>query len=300
MAKHKSLPQIITPETKYIQEVSRYPLLSKEEEFDLALRWYKNKDVEAAHKLVLSNLRFVIKIAHEYANYGLKVMDLVQEGNIGLMRAVKTYNPYKDTRLITYAVWWIRSYIHDYIQKNWSLVKIGTTQAQRKLFYKLKKERDALDKFDLKETPKLLAQKLGVREKDVIEMDSRMSGRDVSLDAPISSEDKHARADFIADDQGNVEQILAEKEEAVVMKAKLHEFEKTLKDRDLFIYRKRLVSEKPMTLQAIANKYKISKERERQIEEKIKKNLKGFIEKSSGELEHSEQIVPRRRPRKNS
>lgn len=285
MAKHKSLPQVITPEARYIQEILRYPLLSKEEEFELALKWVKQKDVEAAHKLVLSNLRFVIKIAHEYANYGLKVMDLIQEGNIGLMRAVKTYNPYKDTRLITYAVWWIRSYIHDYIQKNWSLVKIGTTQAQRKLFYKLKKEKDTLDKFDIESSPKLLAEKIGVREKDIIEMESRMAGRDVSIDAPIhAGDDPHGRIDFIADSQGNVEQILAEKEETVVMGKKLLEFEKTLKDRDLFIYRKRLISEKPMTLQAIANKYKISKERARQLEEKIKKNLKLFLERSSSKL----------------
>ncbi len=278
MAKN-SLPQIISPSEQYIKEVLRYPLLSKEEEFELAARYWKDKDLESAHKLVTSNLRFVIKIANEYANYGLKLMDVIQEGNIGLMRAVKTYNPYKDTRLITYAVWWIRSYIHDYIQRNWSLVKIGTTQAQRKLFYKLQKEKQKLDHYDLETSPKLLAQKLGVREKDVIEMDQRMQGRDISLDAPLKKgdDDKNTRIDFIADDKGNVEQFLAEKEEALMMQNKLKEFEKTLKERNLFIYKKRLVAEKPMTLQAIANKYKISKERARQLEEKIKTNLKMFL-----------------------
>ncbi|MBI3017878.1 MAG: RNA polymerase factor sigma-32 [Deltaproteobacteria bacterium] len=253
-------------------------MLSKDEEFELAIRYWKNKDLEAAHKLVTSNLRFVIKIANEYANYGLKLMDVVQEGNIGLMRAVKTYNPYKDTRLITYAVWWIRSYIHDYIQRNWSLVKIGTTQAQRKLFYKLQKEKQKLDQYDLEYSPKLLAQKLGVREKDVIEMDQRMHSRDLSLDAPLKEgEDKSARIDFIVDDKGNAAQFLEEKEESLLMTNKLKEFEKTLKERDLFIYRKRLVAEKPMTLQSIADKYKISKERARQLEEKIKNNLKTFL-----------------------
>ena len=175
-------------------------------------------------------------------------------------------------------MWWIRSYIHDYIQRNWSLVKIGTTQAQRKLFYKLQKEKQKLDQYDLEASPKLLAQKLGVREKDVIEMDQRMHSRDLSLDAPLKAdEDKSARIDFIVDDKGNVAQFLEEKEESLLMTNKLKEFEKTLKERDLFIYRKRLVAEKPMTLQAIANKYKISKERARQLEEKIKNNLKDFL-----------------------
>ncbi len=286
--KKNSLPQVISSAERYIQEVLRYPMLNKNEEFELAVRYWKNKDLESAHKLVTSNLRFVIKIANEYANYGLKLMDIVQEGNIGLMRAVKTYNPYKDTRLITYAVWWIRSYIHDYIQRNWSLVKIGTTQAQRKLFYKLQKEKQKLDQYDLEASPKLLAQKLGVREKDVIEMNQRMQSRDISLDAPLKAgDDKNARIDFIVDDKGNVEQFLAEREETLGLTHKLKDFEKTLKERDLFIYKKRLVAEKPMTLQAIANKYKISKERARQLEEKIKKNLKEFLSEDRKEKRQS-------------
>lgn len=276
MGKSK-LPSILTPAGQYIQEIQRYPLLSREEEFDLAVRYHTHKDIEAAHKLVVSNLRFVITIANEYANYGLKLLDLIQEGNMGLMRAVKTFNPYKDTRLITYAVWWIRSYIHDYIQRNWSMVKIGTTQAQRKLFYRLRQEKSLLEQLDIEETPKLLAEKIGVREKDVIEMDQRLSGRDVSLEQPISEDSKASKLDFIADDQGNVEQVLVEKEEEVILRNKMHDFEKTLKDRDLFIYKERLISENPLTLQEIADKYGISKERARQLEEKIKKNLKNFL-----------------------
>lgn len=276
MGKNK-LPSILTPAGQYIQEIQRYPILSKEEEFEIAVRYHKHKDIEAAHKLVVSNLRFVIKIANEYANYGLKLLDLIQEGNMGLMRAVKTFNPYKDTRLITYAVWWIRSYIHDYIQRNWSMVKIGTTQAQRKLFYRLRQEKSLLEQLDIEETPKLLAEKIGVREKDVIEMDQRLSGRDISLEQPLSEDGKTSKLDFIADDRGNVEQVLAEKEEAVIFQNKMRVFEKTLKDRDLFIYKERLISENPMTLQEIADKYGISKERARQLEEKIKKNLKNFL-----------------------
>lgn len=278
MGKNK-LPSILTPAGQYIQEIQRYPILSKEEEFEIAVGYYKHKDIEAAHKLVVSNLRFVIKIANEYANYGLKLLDLIQEGNMGLMRAVKTFNPYKDTRLITYAVWWIRSYIHDYIQRNWSMVKIGTTQAQRKLFYRLRQEKSLLEQLGIEETPKLLAEKIGVREKDVIEMDQRLSGRDVSLEQPLSEDSKTSKLDFIADDRGNVEQVLAEKEEEVILQNKMRVFEKTLKDRDLFIYKERLISENPMTLQEIADKYGISKERARQLEEKIKKNLKGFLTK---------------------
>lgn len=246
----------------------------------MAVRYVENKDLESAHKLITANLRFVIKIANEYIKYGLRMIDLIQEGNIGLMRAVKTYNPYKDTRLITYAVWWIRSYIHDYIQRNWSMVKMGTTQAQRRLFYRLKKEKEALERMniDIVNAPKLIADKLGIREKDVIEMDQRLKARDLSLDAPISKDDETtSHLNFIADEQGNVEEILSHNEESYLMRKQLKAFESSLKDRDLFIYQQRLVSDTPMTLQAIADRYKISKERARQLEVKIKKNLKNFL-----------------------
>lgn len=275
--KRKSLPGIVSPETQYIKEIQRYPVLTKEQEFELAVKYFKEKEVESAHQLVVANLRFVIKIANEYANYGLKLIDLIQEGNIGLMRAVKTFNPYRDTRLITYAVWWIRSYIHDYIQHNWSMVKIGTTQAQRKLFYRLKKEKEELRHLHLDDSPKLLAHKMGVREKDVVEMEQRMSARDVSLNAPLTDEDKKTHIDFVADEHNSVEQVLEEKESEIILKEKLESFEKTLKDRDLYIFQQRLLSENPITLQSIADKYNISKERARQLEERIKKNLKSFL-----------------------
>ena len=281
MGKRKSLPTIVKPEERYAKEIQKYPLLSKEEEFKLAAQYYKTKDIETAHKLVTSNLRFVIKIANEYLNYGLKLMDLIQEGNIGLMRAIKTYNPYKETRLITYAVWWIRSYIHDYIQRNWSMVKIGTTQAQRKLFYRLKKEKEALDLLDQEYTPEDLAKRIGVKEKEVIEMDQRMAARDISLDTPLRTDEKTTLLHFVADEHGNVEQVLEEREEGLILGKKLKEFKESLKERDLFIFKNRLISEKPLTLQEIADKHKISKERARQLEEKIKENLKKFLASSN-------------------
>ena len=274
MGKKKSLPSLADPLQRYIAEASQYPLLSKNEEHDLAIRYFKQGDIEAAHKLVTANLRFVIKIAYEYAKYGLRLIDLVQEGNIGLMRAVKSFNPYKDTRLITYAVWWIRSYIHDYIQKNWSLVKIGTTQAQRKLFYQLQKERDELAKYNIQETPKLLADKLNVKEEEVVEMQKRMKSRDLSLDAPIGDEDKSTHIDFVADESGQVEEILSEKEEEHLMMIRMKKFEHSLKGRDLFIYQKRLISDAPMSLQELGDHFGVSKERARQLEERIKKGLK--------------------------
>ena len=281
MTKNKSLPKVLSSTERYIQEIQQYPLLRKEEEFELAVQYYKHKDLKAAHRMVTANLRFVIKIANEYANYGLQILDIIQEGNIGLMRAVKTYNPYKDTRLITYAVWWIRSYIHDYIQRNWSLVKMGTTQAQRKLFYRLKKEQKALEQLEyLSSTEKIkrISKALGVKEKEVIEMNQRLAGKDFSLDTPIASDnEKTTHLHFIADEKGNVEQVLQQKEEALLLKRKLEAFEKELTKRDHFIFQKRMIAEKQMTLQAIADKYKISKQRARHLEEKIKNSLKKFL-----------------------
>ncbi|MBI4040354.1 MAG: RNA polymerase factor sigma-32 [Deltaproteobacteria bacterium] len=280
MSKHKSVPAVLDPLAQYANQIQQYPVLNKEEEFRLAVRYHKHKDLEAAHKLVVSNLRFVIKIANEYAHYGLKILDLIQEGNIGLMRAVKTYNPYKDTRLITYAVWWIRSYIHDYIQHNWSLVKIGTTQAQRKLFYKLQQEKDELSKLELEQTPKLLAHKLGVKEKEVIEMENRMRSRDVSLDTPISEDEKASHLEFVADQQNSAEQQLSDEEQKIIVQQKMEAFEKHLKGRDLYIYKNRLISENPMSLQEIGDHFQISKERARQLEERIKQKLKNFLSES--------------------
>ena len=198
----------------YMAEINRFPILTAEEEFRLAVRLKKYNDMEAAEKLVVSNLRFVVKIAHEYRNYGVKLADLVQEGNIGLMHAVKKFDPYKGYRLISYAVWWIRAYIQNYIIKSWSLVKIGTTQAQRKLFFKLSQARKRLESLSEK-SPEFaeIAETLGVRPEEIEEMDMRMSSRDLSLDASVSEDGDSTHMDYLTYEGEDQETALIRKEE---------------------------------------------------------------------------------------
>ncbi|MBI4042960.1 MAG: RNA polymerase factor sigma-32 [Deltaproteobacteria bacterium] len=273
-----STPAVISPYSQYLAEIHRYPLLTKEEEYELAVKFYETKDPQAAHLLVTANLRFVVKIAHEYASYGIKLMDLIQEGNIGLMRAVKTFNPYKDVRLVTYAVWWIRAYIQDYIQHNWSLVKVGTTQAQRKLFYKLNQEKRKLDVLGLPADVKLLSRKLDVKEKEVAEMEKRLSARDLSLDEPLEEGGRARIGDILAAETapGAEDQLISE-QEAVLFKRHLEEFKETLSGRDRDILELRLLSEHPQTLEEIGQKHGITKERVRQLENEIKNRLRKFL-----------------------
>lgn len=274
------LPSIISTYEQYLQHINSIPLLTPKEEYDLAVRSWENKDKETAHQLVISNLRFVVKIAHEYRNYGLKLMDLIQEGNIGLMRAVKTFNPYKNVKLITYAVWWIRSYIHTYIQRNWSMVTLGTTQTQRRLFYKLKQEEQELSKLGFLPTTKLLSSKLGVSESEIESMQQRLSGRDLSLNAPIGEDFEGAQfIDKMPTHALPVDTQIAREEERRLFSDALNKFRVTLKEKDLYILENRLLADNPLTLEEIGNKFKITKERIRQLENKIKKNLKKFLEK---------------------
>lgn len=257
--------------TLYLNEINRYPLLSQEEEFDLAVRLREYGDREAAERLATSNLRFVVKIANEYRNYGFKLMDLVQEGNIGLLMAVKKFNPYKGYRLLTYAVWWIKAYIQEFIIKNWSLVKIGTTQAQKKLFYKLSQ---AKEKVANEDDYKAIAENLDVREGDVAEMDLRMSARDFSLDATIDSEGSTTHIDLLPCEKANQEEIVAEAQEKAVIKKDVEDVISSMKERDRFIIEKRLMADEPMTLQEVGDHLGVSRERARQLEARIKKNLK--------------------------
>lgn len=282
----KRLPAIIDHTTRYLVEISKYPLVTKEEEFELAKAVYHFQDQKASHKLVTANLRFVVKIASEYTRFGLKIIDLIQEGNIGLLIAVKKFNPYRGTRLTSYSAWWIRSYIHDYMLKQWSMVKIGTTLAQKKLFYKLKQEQERLREYlESESNPKLLehkiiAENLGVREKDVKEMEIRMQGGDISLDTPLGEDEKSGRLlDTIVDTTPNAEEILTKQDLQGIFNNYLDQFVETLNTRDRFILANRLMSDSPLSLQEIGDKYNISRERARQLEEKIKKNLKTFIQK---------------------
>ena len=257
--------------TLYLNEINRYPLLTQEEEFNLAVRMREYGDRAAAERLATSNLRFVVKIANEYRNYGFKLMDLVQEGNIGLLMAVKKFNPQKGYRLLTYAVWWIKAYIQEFIIKNWSLVKIGTTQAQKKLFYKLSQ---AKQKLGTEDDYSAIAETLDVKEGDVEEMDLRMSGRDFSLDSAIDDEGGATHLDMLACNRANQEDVVAEAQEQAVIKRDVEAVVSSMQERDRFIIEKRLMADEPMTLQEVGDHLGVSRERARQLEARIKKNLK--------------------------
>ena len=255
-------------------EVSRFPVLAADEEFRLAVRLKKYNDMEAAEKLVVSNLRFVVKIAHEYRNYGLKLSDLVQEGNIGLMHAVKKFDPYKGYRLISYAVWWIRAYIQNYIIKSWSLVKIGTTQAQRKLFFKLSQAKKRLQNLSEKK-PEFgeIAETLGVRPEDIAEMDLRMSGRDLSLDIPVTEGGESTHMDRLMFEGEDQETALIRKEERALVQHNIAGALAKLSEKESFIIRNRVMADTPLTLQEIGDRYRISRERARQIEKQALRKL---------------------------
>lgn len=263
----------------YFKEISKYPLLTKEEEYELAVHYYNTHDREALQKLVTSNLRFVVKIAYEYLNYRVRLMDLIQEGNTGLLRAVQDFNPFKEVRLTTYAVWWIRSYIQEAILKNYSLVKMGTTQAQKKLFYRLKKEQQKLEEMGLSpaQNVKLLASNLDVKEKEVEEMSQRLSGGDVSLNAHLGDDEKREHIQNLADPAAPVDERLGNVEQAELFKEVLKKFGQTLEGREKLIFQNRLIAENPLTLQEIGDKYKVSKERARQLEEQVKDKLKRYV-----------------------
>ncbi len=271
-------PALTSPLQLYLKEVSKYPLLSPEEELELAKKHYDEDDVAAAHRLVTSNLRLVVKIANDFKQASVSTLDLIQEGNYGLMQAVKKYNPYKGVKLSSYAAWWIRAYILKYIMDNKSQVKIGTTAAQRKLFFNLRKEAEKLlEEYDRVDT-KLLAENLEVREKDVVEMQMRLNSPDLSLDAPVSSDEgSTTHGSLIADQTDDAESVLEDLQLKSLFDGTVKEFEKTLKERDLEIFKLRILNDKPPTLQEIGDKYNISRERARQLEAKIVKNLKKFV-----------------------
>ncbi|MDA8124148.1 MAG: RNA polymerase sigma factor RpoH [Deltaproteobacteria bacterium] len=258
----------------YMTEINRFPILTAEEEFLLAVRLVKYNDMEAAEKLVVSNLRFVVKIAHEYRNYGLKLSDLVQEGNIGLMHAVKKFDPYKGYRLISYAVWWIRAYIQNYIIKSWSLVKIGTTQAQRKLFFKLSQAKKKLESLSEKR-PEFgeIAETLGVTPEELQEMDIRMSGRDLSLDAQVTEDGEATHLDYLVYQGENQESQLIRREEMALVKRDIAGALANLNEKESFIIKNRVMADDPLTLQAIGDRYHITRERARQIEKQALKKL---------------------------
>lgn len=264
--------------SRYLAEIRRYALLTPEEEHELAVQYKEEGDVQAAYRLVTANLRLVVMIARGYQRAFQNLIDLIQEGNVGLMDAVRNFDPYRGVRFPSYAVWWVRAYIIRYIMNNWRMVKLGTTQAQRKLFFNLKKEKDRLEAEGFTPAPKLLAQNLGVKEREVVEMEQRMAGRDLSVDAPIDAEDESATfLDFLADPTANVEDTVSTTEYRGVIGRKLAAFAETLGGKEAVIFNERLLAEEPLTLQEIGDRYGITRERVRQLESRLKRKLKAYL-----------------------
>jgi len=268
------LPAVVGTLDLYIAEINRFPLLSAEEEFKIAVRLKKYNDMEAAEKLIVSNLRFVVKIAHEYRNYGFKLADLIQEGNIGLIHAVKKFDPYKGYRLISYAVWWIRAYIQNYLIRSWSIVKIGTTQAQRKLFFKLSQAKKELETIS-KKNPEFaeIAESLGVKGSEVAEMDLRMGSRDVSLHEFIGDEGESRHIDLLAYGGDSQESALIKSEEKSLVQKNIAGALANLTERESYIIVNRVMADNPETLQEIGNRFNITRERARQIEKQALKKV---------------------------
>src|SRR5437016_8476538 len=279
----------------YLSEINHYNLLSVEEEQRLA-RKYARGDLESGHRLVTANLRFVVKVSYEYRSYGIKMSDLIQEGNIGLMKAVQKFDADKGIRLISYAVWWIRAFIQNYILKSWSLVKLGTTQAQRKLFFSLARTRRELEKFDGTEQvgadEKAIARKLWVKPGEVIEMQQRMEGRDLSLDAPMGEDGGSTHVDFVTDGADLPDAELAEQEERHIVQERVVEALSRLDPRERYIIEMRIMQDKPMTLKELGEHFGFSRERARQLEIRAKAKLEAELGELMEELFPGEQRLP--------
>lgn len=274
------------PMAAYMAEVRQHPLLTREEEYELAVRWFEHGDKDAARTLVTSNLRLVVKIAHEYRRAYQNLLDLVQEGNVGLVKAVQKFDPYRGVKLSTYSGWWIRAYILKYILNNWRLVKIGTTQNQRKLFFNLRKQREALVAAGVDPTPERIAKALDVSPKEVVEMERRMAAPDVSLDAPLGSDDgdgTRTRLDLIEDDFADPEDNVDSVEFKSLLQDKLLTFGAGLEGRELEIFRDRLVSDEPVTLQDLGDRWGVSRERARQIEKRLVLRLREYLQAELGD-----------------
>jgi RNA polymerase sigma-32 factor len=270
----------LDPLQLYMQEVRGYPLLTPEEEKAFTIAVYEKGDPQAARRVVTGNLRLVIKIAFEYRKAYKNVMDLIQEGNIGLLMAVKKFDPYRGVKFSSYSAWWIRAYILRYILNNWRLVKIGTTQAQRKLFFNLHKEKRKLEAMGYRPDPAVIAEKLDVSEKEVVEMDRRLSASEVSLDAPLGGESDRAatRLDLLTDDGDTPQdELVALEEFNTKLASELASFGGTLKDKEEHIFQNRLLSPSPATLQQIGDHYGITRERVRQIEARLLGRLKEYL-----------------------
>jgi RNA polymerase sigma-32 factor len=262
----------------YLLEIKNFRLLTREEEHELAVRVREHKDQKAAYILVTANLRLVVKIAMDFHRYWTKsLMDLIQEGNVGLIQAVQKFDPYRGIKFSYYASFWIKAYILKFIMENWKLVKIGTTQTQRKLFFNLAKERDRLIAQGYNPEPRLLAERLDVKEKEIEEMSLRLGGGEISLNAPVGDNGKEMYGSFLPDGSEAVDEQIFEKENRELLLKKLAEYREKLSGKELDIYDNRIMAESPVTLQELGDKYHISRERVRQIQERIIKNIKKWL-----------------------
>jgi RNA polymerase sigma-32 factor len=271
-----------SPLDAYLAEIRRFAPLSKEDEHAAAVAYQKTKSPEAAYKLVSGSLWLVVKIARDYERVAKNVLDLIQEGNIGLMEAVQNFDPYRGVRFPSYAVWWIRAYIIRYIIANWRMVKIGTTQAQRKLFFNLKKESDRLEREGIYPSTKLLAERLNVKEGEVVEMSQRLGGSDMSLEAPLQDDNDSTLSSIIPSDAESAEEQLAKKQLRGTLASSVAEFEGQLSEKEKQIFKGRVLAEDKLTLQDLSDALSLSKERVRQIENKLRDKLKAFVSKKLG------------------
>ena len=270
---------------RYMAEVARHPLLSREDEHALAAKFVETRDPELAYRLVTANLRLVVKIAHEYRRAAFNLLDLIQEGNVGLMQAVQKYDPFRGVKLSSYAAWWIRAYILRYLMDNWRMVKLGTTQAQRKLFFNLRKEQERLLSQGFDAAPKLLAERLNVSEDEIREMDQRLGNDEFSIDAPAggpaADESRQTHGDRLVQQGAGADDALAQEELRRLFREKLEAFGKTLtNDKDVFLFEKRIhppEDREPMTLQQIGDAWGVTRERARQLEARLTGQLKDYL-----------------------
>lgn len=271
---------------QYMAEVNKHKVLNREQETALAMRYYEQGDIQAAHELVVSNLRFVVKVAHEYKGYGLKLLDLVQEGNVGLMVAVKKFDPTKGYRLISYAVWWIRAYIKSYIARSWSLVRMGSTRAQKKLFFKLRSKRNELERLAApgeKVSNEELAAAMDVDVREVEHMEQRLALRDFQLDHTLGDDTQTTYRDMLSyEDMESPEEMVAEHESNELIHETVEKVLEGLSEREQFIVHKRLLTDDPMTLQELGDSFGVTRERARQIEAKVMKKLKVAFSREPG------------------
>jgi len=273
------------PMTAYLREVQRHPLLSPEQTHDLAVQFVESQDPQYAARLVTANLRLVVKIAYEYRRAYKNIMDLVQEGNIGLMQAVKRYDPYRGVKLSSYAAWWIRAYILRFILNNWRLVKLGTTQAQRKLFFNLNKEKAKLSAMGIEPTSSEIARRLAVDEKEVVDMDRRLASSEASLDAPVGDTDGRAvsRIELMPSFWTGPDSALEAREMGEIVHERLSRFRSTLKGKEVIIFDKRMAAEEPLTLQELGDEFGISRERVRQLEARVTTKLREYLKQELGD-----------------